>query len=359
MHPWCADLFADLDLQARCPITALPAERYPDGFLDLMTQAPPGPWMYTGALENRRPLVRRLAGLRPLWGNDAASLSIARSPWRVHSALSAAGLPCLPVHAASDLPHGRGRWLLKHRSGAAGVGIHFWDGAAVSRRRAAKCYLQQFIEGESCAALYLGDQERTRLLGISRQLVGECWLGAGPFRYCGSVGPLEVERATQALLEKVGATLATVAGLRGLFGVDFVLRDGVPWPVEVNPRYTASVEVLEYATGLPALALHRRVFDTSAVVSERSGSASAGVVGKAILFARAPLVFPAQGPWLSVLRSPGPVEEMPPFADIPPPGQHIEAGRPILTYFVRAASVEDCRRALRGIAADLNAILFP
>jgi len=26
-----------------------------------------------------------------------------------------------------------------------------------------------------------------------------------------------------------------------------ILRDGVPWPVEINPRYTASVEVLEYA----------------------------------------------------------------------------------------------------------------
>ena len=54
--------------------------------------------------------------------------------------------------------------------------------------------------------------------------------------------------------------MSKAAGLRGLFGVDFVLRDGIPWPVEVNPRYTASVEVLEFAAGIRALTLHRSIF---------------------------------------------------------------------------------------------------
>jgi predicted ATP-grasp superfamily ATP-dependent carboligase len=153
--------------------------------------------------------------------------------------------------------------------------------------------------------------------------------------------------------------------MRGLFGVDFVLCDEVPWPVEVNPRYTASVEVLEYATGLRALALHHRVFDPAAPergnVSLPEGVAGvAGVVGKAILFARAPLRFPEEGPWLAVLRSSATdsVEEMPDFADIPPAGQVIEAGRPILSFFARAGSVAECLEALRRIAADLDARLF-
>ena len=55
-------------------------------------------------------------------------------------------------------------------------------------------------------------------------------------------------------LARLGQVLAAGCGIRGLFGVDCVEENSVFWPVEINPRYTASVEVLEYASGLPALA---------------------------------------------------------------------------------------------------------
>src|SRR5262249_62044410 len=97
LKPYCADLFGDLDLRARCPTTILPPDRYPDGFLDFVAQAPPGPWMYTGALENRPRLIRQLARQLPLWRNDAAVLNVIRSPDRVRQILHAPQLPCPPV----------------------------------------------------------------------------------------------------------------------------------------------------------------------------------------------------------------------------------------------------------------------
>src|SRR5665213_1637961 len=51
LSPWCADLFADSDLRRHCPAVRLPG-RYPLGFLDLVSRDWPGPWMYTGGLEN-------------------------------------------------------------------------------------------------------------------------------------------------------------------------------------------------------------------------------------------------------------------------------------------------------------------
>jgi predicted ATP-grasp superfamily ATP-dependent carboligase len=316
--------------------------------------------MYTGALENHRDLVRRLERLRPLWGNGAAVLAAVRSPRRVADILTAVDLPCPLVRLPPDLPPDRGRWLLKPQAGAAGVGIRSWNGQALPESRRHKVYLQEFIEGENGSALFLatgqgnhGDQGETRLLGITRQLVGEVWLGAGPFRYCGSIGPLSGADTTRETLERLGTVLADATGLRGLFGVDFVLREGVPWPVEVNPRYTASVEVLEYGTGLRALAPHHRVFGSATTVSVEGE-----VVGKAILFARSPLRFPEDGPWMAALRSSASIEEMPAFADIPPAGQVIEAGRPVLTFFARAGGVTECLEALRRIAADLDARLF-
>src|SRR5215813_1264313 len=74
LRPWCADLFADTDLRACCPALALDPGSYPQGFVQAARQGPPGPWLYTGGLENRPDLVRRLARQRPLWGNDASVL---------------------------------------------------------------------------------------------------------------------------------------------------------------------------------------------------------------------------------------------------------------------------------------------
>ena len=45
--------------------------------------------------------------------------------------------------------------------------------------------------------------------------------------------------------------------LSGLFGVDFILDGDQVWTLEVNPRYTASVEIVERATGIHAIAAPR------------------------------------------------------------------------------------------------------
>ena len=95
-------------------------------------------------------------------------------------------------------------------------------------------------------------------------------------------------------MEILCRTLAQGCGLIGLFGVDFILSEGVPWPLEVNPRYAASVEVLELAIGRSLLAEHRRACDPDApsrvVVASRD--ARPAVVGKRIIFADGPCRFP-------------------------------------------------------------------
>ncbi len=82
------------------------------------------------------------------------------------------------------------------------------------------------------------------------------------------------------------------------------------------------------------------------------------MIGKAILFARNDLHFPAEGPWMAELRSPKPLQELPGFADIPAAGERIEAGKPVLTFFAAADSPAACEDALRQIAADLDRWLF-
>jgi predicted ATP-grasp superfamily ATP-dependent carboligase len=359
LQPWCADLFGDADLQAQCSVTVLSAAQYPEGFLSWLEQAPPGPWMYTGGLENHPALVRRLARGRPLWGNDASVLAIARSPRRVRAILQAGGISCPEVHLHADLLSAQRRWLVKPRRGAGGIGIQFFHGASSKGHARKPVYFQEYLEGEPCAALYVGDGRTARLLGVTYQLIGESWLHAAAFHYCGSIGPLPLTPALEQAFGRLGEALAQGCQLRGLFGVDCVLREEVPWPVEVNPRYTASVEILEYAQGEPALRWHHQVFDPRALAPPPCVlPPSIPLIGKAILFARAPLCFPAEGPWRTTLHLPPPLTEPPEFADIPHAGERIAAGRPILTFFVRAASPPACRAALRQTAADLDQRLF-
>src|SRR5438128_300714 len=111
LRPWCADLFADADLLCRCESVRL-SGRYPDAFAELVDRAVPGPWMYTGGLENHPGLVRRMARRRPLWGNDGDVLEAARHPATLCEAAGDAGLPGPRVLLPPAEPSG-GRWLVK------------------------------------------------------------------------------------------------------------------------------------------------------------------------------------------------------------------------------------------------------
>lgn len=336
LEPWCADLFADTDLSARCPVRRLSPREYPQALPRILEEAPPGPCMYTGALENHPRIVRQIAARRCLWGNDEDVLRRARSPRFVRQLLTAAGLPCPRIRLQPDGPPDRGQWLVKPIASAGGVGVrHYrrdmdWPGTRV--------YLQEYIEGEPCAAVYVGDGATAQLLGVTRQLIGEPWLNAPPFRYCGSIGPLDLSPSERQAFTDLGNVLAKGCGLRGIFGVDCIRRDGVPWPVEVNPRYTASVEVLEHALGVRAVGLHWNAFGGSNFVASREGHSQ--VWGKAILFARRKCAFPGQTHTNT--------------ADVPRPGEVIDAGKPILTIFGVADSLEGCLETIRRNGRDVT-----
>lgn len=115
-----------------------------------------------------------------------------------------------------------------------------------------------------------------------------------------------------------------------MWGVDFILRDGKPHVVEVNPRYTSAFEVIELA--------------------------GASVVGKAIYFAPHPIRFPASGPWDAGFARPFDPWRVPAFADIPDPGSEIEPGHPVLTVFATGDAPTAVRAALQSRAAELDSL---
>jgi predicted ATP-grasp superfamily ATP-dependent carboligase len=353
LKPWCADLFGDTDLRRCCAVMVISASIYPQGLFEAVDHAPPGPWMYTGGLENHPRLLQRLCRFRFLWGNDGRTVAQVRSPLRLTTCLAEADLFPLAIHTAGSALPSRGHWLLKPYRGSGGKGIGSWRPGMELPRRG--FYLQQFAEGESCAACYLANGRQTHFLGATRQLVGAAWLHAERFQYCGSLGPLPVSKSIAQMFTRLGRTIADRFALRGLFGIDCILQREHPRVVEINPRYTASMEVLEYAMGSSMLKLHEAVFTGANPVVP--AHVSDGYMGKAILFAKDSLMFPIEGPWSKENERRDP-EEYPDFADIPSAGSLIQRGQPVLTFFARGLSETSCLAALKDRARDLDHWLF-
>jgi predicted ATP-grasp superfamily ATP-dependent carboligase len=346
--PWCADLFADADLERIATVRKVAAERYPHGLLGALAEAPAGPVIYTGGLENWPGLVARID--RPLWGNSPTVLRTVRSPERWREYLRAYRVPCPSI---ATTPPQSGQWLLKPRRGSGGSGIRSYAGQPFQARTH---FLQEHIYGESRSAVFLGAEHLSALFfGVSRQLIGVPWLHATGYQYCGNIGPLPLDADESARWRYLGA-VANGFPLRGLFGIDAVVRDGIPWPVEINPRYTASMELFERSYGKALLPMHRAAFVSAALPVFAMPTAPL-VCGKAILYARRTFAVPADGPWLAALE-PGVDLDTAEYADIPHAGEVIEEGRPVLTIFASASTAEDCERKLREKAGALDRRLW-
>lgn len=340
-HPICSDLFADRDLAAACPATRIAPGRYPDGLADFADAIDPTiPCLYTGALENHPAVVDRIAASRPLWGNPGPVLHAVRDPIAVATALKQAGLP----HAEARLnPIGLpidGSWLRKPLRSAGGRGIRPFRGEPDEGGRPA--YYQERLAGPSFAALYVGSNGGAQLVGLSRQWVGR---PGSPFAYRGSLGGLSPGDREAGRLAALGECLAVRFGLLGLFGVDLV-RTGVGFvPVEINPRYTASAEVIELANGVPLLLEHRRAFDP-AVPKTNEDRALGGprFAGKVILFA--PRSGRLGGRFAPRPRRSGTFDPLA-VADVPATDELFEPGDPVLTVLARGSTPRSCRARLR------------
>lgn len=373
--PYGVDLFGDADLAAQ-----FPAQRVSD-LSDASIPLPPlDGFLYAGGLENRPAAVAAWAERAPLWGNGPAALALARDPVRWAAALADLGPEVVaPEIRSSGAVPKDGRWLWKRRSSAGGLGVR----AARAGRTAPSApefyifstseenesiphppgwLLQRRYVGPTDAGIFFADANGVRFLGATRQLAGRAWCKAAPFHYCGSIGPLPLSSAERAAWKRLGDASARYAGLTGLFGIDAV-RPPIPAgadrafrpfvPVDLNPRYTASVEVLERAAGAAALALHRNDPAPAWPVDHSpQGPAPRRVVGKAVVYAAAPLVVSAgtAARWLDLSRAAGRGDDAS-RADVPRPGTAVGAGEPIVTVFASASAFPEAMAKLHAEAS--------
>lgn len=338
LSPVCADRFGDEDLRQIATIVDVSDDLRHS--LKAILELPPMPWIYTGSLENDRKFIARVSERHTLLGNPPDVLKNIRDPSWLEQTLRLHDLPALRVRSCFDPPPTHECWLLKPTRGGGGCRIAVWSGQPLPTSE--QFYFQEYRGGTSMSALFVTRSDDVEMIGVCEQLIG-CVAGAPTeFGYAGSIGPITVSQQTNDLLQRLGETLAREARLRGLFGIDFVLTDGVPWLVELNPRYTASVEVIERATGRALLAHHVAAFEhgTMPVQQQRTPKC---VVGKQIVYASVDSVAPNLKTLFASAESDS---EVPLISDLPAPGTWLAAGWPICTVFAEAESITRCREQL-------------
>ena len=344
-----ADLFADADLVASCPATRI--TDWPQGFGPWLASQECDGWLYTGGLENYPDLVDQWAAVRPLLGAGGPVLGLVRNTTTLAKMLTTADvafpmtLPALPDQEPV------GQWLVKPLRSSGGGGVRRWQG---DMRLEEGEFLQQLIEGTPISAVYTSNGQAATCWGVTRQLIAPPWTHATGYKYAGSIGPISLNPASRQAIERVGQVLAAATGIVGVWGADFILHsDGTPWVIEVNPRYTASMEVVERATGQSAVGLHLLACCERRLPQE-APRPPARILGKAYLYA--PTGVMPDERWTSSVHQ---LASQRQAADIPFPGVPIAQGFPVTSLFAWGTSVGEVETQLRDKLAELTFRLPP
>jgi len=220
---------------------------------------------YTSDLENHPSVVEEMARGRRLLGNAPETLRQVRDPATLRAFCQEVGIrvPCT-VLPGESLPRGaRRRWLCKPVASGGGHGVAFCDPA---KGALAAGYLwQEHVVGLSCSASFVADGCSCQLIGLTEQLAGRPELGLSrpeaAFTWCGNLLPLDLPSVEQERLwgdaQAMAMALTRRFGLVGANGLDLVLGDdGELYLLEVNPRYSASMELIEWASGLSVFGAH-------------------------------------------------------------------------------------------------------
>lgn len=344
--PWCIDKRGDRDLREipGASVRVVESQHYPRAILHLLDEAPAdAKLLLAGGLDGEHELLKAICFEHHFITSPPEAVRKVRWPSALATIPTAKGLKhCQTLTSISYLRRlwrlafgsfGKTRYLLKPLASYGGQNITWWQpGQSIGAGQ----YLQQFIRGMPISAVYHCDGWSSILLGATEQLIGESCFGGSDFAYCGSIGPLQLSERARDALSHLGVILTQRFDLRGVFGIDLVMDfKGDLWPIEVNPRYPASAELIEKITGVHIL--------TPADGSRKEKKQRPIMHGKAVVYAKQN----GKAPDLYATFSKDQV------ADVPEPGRDISRGAAICTVFATAPSRDDVFNKLKSMAQQI------
>src|SRR5215469_3832321 len=293
---------------------------------------------YSGGFENLPDLVAEMSGDFELLGNEPASLRAVRDPYRLREVVCSIGMETPQMLPPGAQPDPGLRWLRKPLKSGMGYAIEPWEDTVPDDP---DYVVQRWVEGIPHSASFIANGYDAQVFAVTQQLSGDPKFGARGFAYVGNLLIPNPDAGLMESLNVLATTLTQAFGLVGLNGIDFIVNSEQLSILEVNPRYSASMELVEEALAVPLLLWHTAGCRQQSlpVLPERHDH---NVFGKAIVYARRDGRLPDTTWWLAKGRR-----------DVPHAGGPIHAGFPICTVTAVGRDQQLCYAHLLAEADDL------
>ena len=343
-----------------------------------------------GGTENHSALIEQIAKKHRWSGIVGESLRVLRAPETLFKVAREVDLKTPPTYTHqthptwqsfavrgadllknADLPQNV-EWLWKSAKKGGGLGVSKVRTAEELRyffSRPTEDYLQQFVPGSTLGAtIIISANGQATFFGACRLLTAsDCVAGLGirraskgvsietvetkleartdyPYLFSGAIGPVELPEKVIGKLLRFAERSHQSLGVKGWFQVDFILdAAGEAWVLEVNPRWSATMEIYERALGCSLLAEHLSAWGIEISAIDVNDRAAGKVCWKEIVYAEEE-VFWREGHQAKVdalnaaqLEACG----WPLIADIPMGEQHFSRGMPIFSVIATGCSEEE------------------
>jgi predicted ATP-grasp superfamily ATP-dependent carboligase len=335
------DVFADRDLHPS--IASIRIERFPESIVTQVDRLEATHCMLAGGMENLPEVLAFLEQRMHLLAPSSECMRRLRSVEYCRMLAQRASLKFPRIRWREWGAEKPESWLWKPCDSAGGYRI-----LRGARPREGNGYWQEFIPGEPKGCVLLCDRKQTRLLGMVESLQAEDWDGPSEFAYRGSIvappaGDTDVLTSPWAEgVIRLGEILRREMDYRGLLQADFIwnVRRGA-YLLELNPRWTASMDLLQLQRGSDLVALHCQAHEGWGLPLAIHAAAPAPIfIGKAILYGdRDRSVESDQSNrWMQQTWNPTTAPTTFWLADIPWRDTFLQRGRPWLTIYATGKS---------------------
>lgn len=207
--------------------------------------------------------------------------------------------------------------------------------------------IQEFVSGMDASVSFLSSKKAAVVLTLSEQLLGIQGVGQKePFGYCGNIVPASANEALMDMCRDTVQKIASHFSLTGSNGVDLVIsKDGIPYVVEVNPRFHGTLECVERILGINLVNAHIKACVEGTLPLLVEGRPTTSYV-RLILYALRRSITP---------RLTGIAEAR----DIPLPGVIIEEGEPLCSIVVEEKTRSSALRKSMMLADHIYGIAKP
>lgn len=207
--------------------------------------------------------------------------------------------------------------------------------------------IQEFVSGMDASVSFLSSKKAAVVLTLNEQLLGIQGVGQKePFGYCGNIAPASASEPLMNMCRDTVQKIASHFSLTGSNGVDLVIsKDGIPYVVEVNPRFQGTLECVERILGINLVNAHIKACVEGILPLLSKGRPATSCV-RLILYAQRRSIIPR-------------LTDLAEARDIPLPGVIIEEGEPLCSIVVEEKTRSSALRKSRMLANLIYGIVKP